>query len=245
MKNYPTKVISFSLFGDDDRYTYGAIKNAELAQTTMPDFECWFYVDETVPKWCIKQLSSFNNTKIIKNTLPNNVPKTLSRFLAFEKADIIVVRDTDDRMSVRSAVAVQEWIDSGLSFHIIKDHPEGHSALILAGMWGGKGQELRNIKELILSYYETNREISRNSDQEFLANIIYPKILNNCLFHNEFYTPKILGHSKMIKFSTPNRYPSNYIGVALNKDDYFVYNNDSVANNHKKYEYDLDLLERE
>ncbi len=34
------RVISYSLWGDNPKYTIGAIKNAELALTYYPDFEC-------------------------------------------------------------------------------------------------------------------------------------------------------------------------------------------------------------
>ena len=41
--------------------------------------------------------------------------------------------------------AVEEWIHSGKSFHIMRDHPY-HSAVVLGGMWGGVKGCLPNLK---------------------------------------------------------------------------------------------------
>jgi hypothetical protein len=35
--------------------------------------------------------------------------------------------------------AVEEWIESGLPFHILRDHRGHVGGEILAGMWGGVG----------------------------------------------------------------------------------------------------------
>ena len=60
------KVISFSLWGDKSQYTIGSIKNAKLAITLYPDFECWFYIHkESVPENIINELSKISNVKII------------------------------------------------------------------------------------------------------------------------------------------------------------------------------------
>ena len=60
------KVISFSLWGNKPIYNIGAIKNAELALTMYPDFECWFYIHkESVPENIINELSKISNVKII------------------------------------------------------------------------------------------------------------------------------------------------------------------------------------
>ena len=60
------KVITFSLWGDQQKYTIGAIKNALLAQKFYPNFECWFYIhQETVPNKIIEELSRLSNVKII------------------------------------------------------------------------------------------------------------------------------------------------------------------------------------
>ena len=42
------KIISFSLWGDNTRYLFGAIQNIELAKIYYPDWICRFYINEFV-----------------------------------------------------------------------------------------------------------------------------------------------------------------------------------------------------
>ena len=217
------KVISFSLFGKDYRYLIGAIKNAKLAKSLMPDWDCRFYYDSSVPAWCLDELKSNNNVSLVY--LENyTYPMTTARFLAFEDADVVICRDVDDRLSYRGLNAVNQWLDSGLDFHIIKDHPSEHHTLMLAGMWGGKGKALRNIRDLLKEYYSKPRVIERNSDQEFLDEMVYyPTAIYSTLYHSEYYTQKILGDSKVIGFSTPTDFTKNHIGMALDESDNFIH----------------------
>ena len=51
--------------------------------------------------------------------------------------DLMVSRDLDSRLTTREQAAVQEWIDTGLAFHVMRDNPE-HGTEILGGMWGAR-----------------------------------------------------------------------------------------------------------
>ena len=52
------KIISFSLYGDLEKYNIGAINNVKLALKFYKDWECWFYIDnKTVPVNIINTLS--------------------------------------------------------------------------------------------------------------------------------------------------------------------------------------------
>ena len=60
------KIISFSLWGDNPKYTIGALKNANLALTIYPEWICRYYVAKSVPNDIITQLESLSNVEIIK-----------------------------------------------------------------------------------------------------------------------------------------------------------------------------------
>ena len=51
--------------------------------------------------------------------------------------DLMVSRDLDSRLTTREQAAVQEWIDTGLAFHVMRDNPF-HGTEILGGMWGAR-----------------------------------------------------------------------------------------------------------
>ncbi|MFZ9922663.1 MAG: hypothetical protein ACO3E4_07105, partial [Candidatus Nanopelagicaceae bacterium] len=56
-------LVSYSLYGDNPRYTVGAIKNAALIHH-LPDFTARFYVGKSVPSWVISTLECFDNVEI-------------------------------------------------------------------------------------------------------------------------------------------------------------------------------------
>lgn len=176
------KVISFSLWGDNPKYTIGAIKNAELSKTIYPDWICRFYCGKSVPSDIIEKLKSYNNVEIIEMNEDGDWNGMFWRFYACEDADVMISRDTDSRLNVREKSAVDEWINSDKDFHIMRDHPY-HNVLILGGMWGVRNGLLKNIITIINEYGKGN---FWQVDQNFLREKIYPIIRDNSFVHDEF-----------------------------------------------------------
>jgi hypothetical protein len=50
------KLISFSLFGDEDIYLYGAISNAKIAKEIYPTYKPRFYIDSKVRRSVVLDL---------------------------------------------------------------------------------------------------------------------------------------------------------------------------------------------
>lgn len=182
------KVISFSLWGDNYRYTGGALQNVDLAKIYYPDWICRFYVGETTPSKLIDKLKENENVEIIHVYEVCNWTGMFWRFLAAcdPDVDIMISRDADSRISKREKFAVEEWVNSNYQFHIMRDHPY-HSVPILGGMWGSKKGILSNIGNLINDY---QRGDFLGVDQDFLAQHIYPMIRNNSMVHDEFFEKK-------------------------------------------------------
>ena len=147
------KVISFSLWGDNPKYTVGAIKNAELAKIIYPGWVCRYYVGDSVPADCIQKLSSFDYCEIVKMNVPGNWEGMYWRFFpaSDENVDVMISRDADSRLNLKEKAAVDAWLNSECSFHIMRDHP-WHTTPILGGMWGTKKGCIKNISELIKTY---------------------------------------------------------------------------------------------
>ena len=113
------KIIAFSLWGDDPKYTVGAVKNAEVARVMFPDWTCRFYIGADVPEYIIKQLADLDS---------ECCPMTGSgwngmfwRFFAADSHDTMISRDTDSRLGEREKIAIDEWLDSAKDFHIIRN----------------------------------------------------------------------------------------------------------------------------
>lgn len=180
------RVLTFTLWGNNPTYTIGSIKNAKLAQKYYPDFECWIYIHvETVPQDIIDILNTLPNVKIIFKSGNLNTCKPLMwRFEAIdnEEVEIMMSRDTDTRILLREKLAVDEWLNSNKSFHIMRDHPH-HDALILAGMFGTKKMSaIPSWCNLMNNFIQCNG----GYDQIFLANYIYQTIINDCTIHASF-----------------------------------------------------------
>ena len=204
------KIISFSLWGDNPKYTVGAINNAKLSQSIYPDWICRFYCGKSVPEEILKKLETFNNVEIIKMDEDGDWTGMFWRFYACEDSDIMISRDTDSRISQREKLAVDEWLSSDKNFHIMRDHPH-HNALIMGGMWGCRNGALKNIKNLINEYTKGN---FWQVDQNFLRDVVYAKINNNSFIHDSYF--KFEQNSK--KFPS-ERFDREFVGDVFDENN--------------------------
>ena len=191
------KIIAFSLFGDNPIYTIGAIKNAELKQTFFADWQMNVYYNKTVPKEIIKELSEFKNVKTFSTAQDMGFVNTMWRFLpaANTEAEFFISRDLDSRISKRGEVAVEQWMKSGLEYHIIRDHPVGHGWPMNAGMWGCKGGTIPNMRHLIKNYIKDKNFTNKSLDQWFLKDVIHPMAIKSLLLHDEYYNYEGIGQA--------------------------------------------------
>ena len=184
-----TKCISFSLWGDAPKYTVGAIENARLCNTYYPEWLVKFIVAPNVPRHVVRSLQQFDNTRL---DLCNDAPGSLYYFKRFEAADdpnfsATIFRDTDSRPSHREVEAVNEWLSSKKSYHIMRDHPH-HDFPILGGMWGAKNQQKNvSIGNLMKHFINDSKSLDYGSDQHFLGAFVYPIACLDAMIHDEFF----------------------------------------------------------
>ena len=173
------KVISYSLYGANKKYTINSIINCLLAPHIYPDWICRFYVDETVPSNIVKLLETFKYVEIIKMPIHEGSEAMLWRFLPASDPDVLVMisRDADSWISTREVVCVTQWLNSDYNFHIIRDHCY-HSQKIMGGMWGCIHGTIPRMTEMVNEYSK-----AQTYDQGFLAEQIYPLIKNDCITH--------------------------------------------------------------
>ena len=177
------KIISFSLWGDNPKYTIGAIKNAELIDTIYPGWIGRFYCGKSVPIDIIEILKTYTNVEVIEMEENGDWSGMFWRFYACEDSDVMISRDTDSRLNLREKNAVDELLNSDKDFHIMRDHPY-HNALILGGMWGVRNGILKNIVDLIKNY---NKGDFWQVDQNFLREQIYPIVVNTSFVHDSYH----------------------------------------------------------
>lgn len=184
MKN----IISFSLWGDNPLYNEGAIHNIALAKKLYPNWICRFYVEPTtVPAHTIQRIIDSGSELVFRY----NNHGTLGSMWRFEvmfdnEVDRFLIRDADSRIYIREVVAVDEWIDSGKSFHVMRDH-QHHNISILGGMWGGMTSACGVFKNAY-EYEINNPNINtiKGVDQEFLNTYLWGGIRKDYLCHDRF-----------------------------------------------------------
>ena len=179
------KVLSFSLFGSNPIYIKGLESNFELSRIHYPDWQIRVYAEsEVFPK--MEKYYQDCNLEIIefKSRFPNQGLFERFKPIFDGEVDVWISRDLDSRITTRESAAVNEWLESGLNLHIMRDC-HNHSYPIMAGMFGMKRinslSRLR-IKRIISQYYSSDM----TSDQKFLAEVIWDKFKNHSLIHDHW-----------------------------------------------------------
>lgn len=214
--NIMLKVISYSLWGSNPKYTVGAIRNAELAKIIYPDWKCKFFVASSVPKDIVDQLSLFDNVIVEYKLNPGDWGSMFWRFdTSYDQSiNISIFRDTDSRLSWREKYAVDQWLISDKTFHIMRDHPH-HGFPILGGMWGYKNNAQYPMKELLTSFDVQNKY---GTDYEFFIQKLYPIIGNDKVTHDPFFERIPFPTARIDKQfvgevydENENRFPEHYL----------------------------------
>lgn len=105
-------------------------------------------------------------------------------------------RDLDSPLTLRERAAVNEWLSSNKSFHVMRDHPF-HFQTIMGGMWGYRPLFNITLTRLFLSKFRDVSLMKRFNgswDQDFLYKEVWPLVKNDALVHDSYkcenFTPK-------------------------------------------------------
>jgi hypothetical protein len=216
-------VISFSLWGTAPSYFYGLLDNCIIIKYKLPEFTCFVYHNNSLPKNIKDILEQLGNVRLIPMNNTNDKRNTMWRFLPafYKNTNIVLSRDADSRIEPKEIKAIQDWLKSDKNFHIIRNN-RGHKRKILAGLWGCRNKILRPLLKDYINYiskpYTINNWIV---DEIFLEKIVYPYVMKlNTVYvnasHNR-YEPKSSLHE--LDNSLPNEYES-FIGCPTKKTHY-------------------------
>lgn len=180
-------VISMGLWGDDPYYLNGAIQNVKRAVQFYSNWTVHVYHDDTVPKVTLDALKG-NGSVLIKVKAQNAISgKTFWRFRPVEDKNLhrVLVRDADCIFGSKEVAAVDEWVKSGKSFHVMRDHI-CNNELILAGLWGAICGTTTGFMESSKPYQSPLK--TRWADQDFLRTELWPNIKGDVLIHDSYYS---------------------------------------------------------
>jgi hypothetical protein len=200
-----TSVVSFSLYGDNPLYCVGAVENARLCAQAYPEWEVRVYTHVTVDPGVTTALRHLGTRVIEVEESFADERETIAkccfwRFLAIDDptVEVAIFRDCDSRVSDKERRAVQAWIETGLPFHLMYDHPY-HGTQIMAGMWGVRRGAFPSMGALIQEYFaraDSQYSLDRYYDQHFLRDVIWSRYVSEgsyiahgnaemCSFHRQ------------------------------------------------------------
>jgi hypothetical protein len=222
---HPLKVISFCLYGNEEKYTLGAIKNADIALDIYPDWRCWFYIHQpSVSKEIIERLQEYPNVRIILQE--KLIVPIIWKYFPMDDPHVGVMlsRNTDSILSFREKHAVEEWLRSGKRFHVIRDHPDHASASgLISSMIGCRHLEYWTGWEPIIKKY-SSRTGECDLDIIIFRNELYPLISK----YDDLYVSASFGRVESVCHDMPDEYDpeTHFVGEYWHQDghrqEYYV-----------------------
>nr|XP_045589397.1 uncharacterized protein LOC123751334 isoform X2 [Procambarus clarkii] len=194
------KVISLSLYGEEAEYWEGLDDILSKVATMYPGWMVRLYtVPDTRSAYLCPLLSRHPHLYVCDvGNLPlplgniTNIHPMMWRVAALgdPQLETLMVRDTDMPVSKREFTAVQAWLASDKTFHVMRDHPF-HCVSILGGLWGVRWrQEFENSSMITVvkmnmladSLHQTNR----GYDQNVLGKWLWPLMKGRVLAHDSY-----------------------------------------------------------
>lgn len=181
------KVISFCIYGGLQKYCLGLIKNIEIIQKHLPDYQVWIYGGTDVPMSYVEQYQGFPNVKYIP-TDNKGAEMMCNRFFTIDdhNVEICHARDADSRITERDRWVIKEFENSDKTFHIVREH-FWHKRKIAGGIWGiKKGCIEEKVEDLYHKWIKDNEVLrgKHDTDQIFLEQCVYPLIKDRVLIHS-------------------------------------------------------------
>jgi len=191
-------VIAMSLYGDNRRYTIGALRNAQLLPIIFPGWRLWFYCEKPLPDGSVKygktpekilrKITELGAEIRYVDAAITGLAPMLWRFLVAEDLDVdaFVVRDCDSRLTPRDAAVISDWLKTNASFHCIRDHPSHSHYSVSGGLWGGRPKLLRSILNGTMRSMMRRYGSGYLADMNFLGADIWPKVKDFAFCHDSF-----------------------------------------------------------
>ena len=217
------KIISYSIFGEEQWYRNGLIKNIEIAKSLLKDWTVRVYMSDKIEKEFINKVSKNNNVEVIIKNEKYPYEGLMWRMLPMEEGhEVVAVRDCDTRLFQRDKNLLDDWISNKFKYHVCRENPGAYS-VILAGLYGGKKPNLI-IEDKFHKWRETYLKGKKSLylyDQGFLSRHVYPHIRNDLIVYTEHVKMDCEENVKKIP-GDRGLYKGRYIHLGMYIEDDFV-----------------------
>lgn len=188
------KLVSFSLWGDQTKYTLGILENAKLMPDIYPEWTMRVYIERG--HYLIARLRALS-VDVVEMDREEGSRGMFWRFLAADDTRFshVVFRDADSRINARESAAVEQWIKSGTALHVMRDHYWHLQKPVIGGAWGIKTNSMQ-MRDEIAQWSHSGRY---GDDELFLANVVWPL----------FYPRSFIRHSVEIGSADDTPFPEH------------------------------------
>lgn len=210
-----------SLYGDNPRYTMGALRNAQRLPVVFPGWKLRFYyrLGGLLPH-LVDKLRELGAELRDVTGIPGvgNLAPMLWRMTAIDDqfVDVVLCRDADSRLTDRDAAEVGAWLlaRGRPAFHCIRDHPSHAAFSVNGGLWGARRRRLvellgrRPLTPLLANYSDRYMD-----DMRFLNEHVWTPL--STLFQHEIYCHDSVSCDRWIgahRFTTTRLWPGEHVG---------------------------------
>lgn len=166
------KIISYSLWGNDDRYLLPLLDNLLIAKQLFSEWQTIVYVSKSLPQDFKDKILSHNALIYECDESPDSRGMFWRyRAILIDKAEIVIFRDADSVLTQRDQAMVKHWETSNKDFCVCRDHPS-HTKPVTGGLWGVKGNGIKKIQHI--ARFNPKYAV-HGDDEKYLAQTVYLK----------------------------------------------------------------------
>lgn len=138
------KYISYCLYGWQQKYIVGAIKNIQINKKLLPDWVTIIYYSSN--EYDKSFINDFTQDGVIMIDVESlEISKNVNyqmfwRYFVFNENNISIVRDLDSRITNREVEYINRWLGSSNNYFVIRDHP--WQSEIPGGLFGIKSSNI-------------------------------------------------------------------------------------------------------
>ena len=137
-----------SLYGDDPRYTVGALRNVQRLPVVFPGWRLRIYYRDVLPQ-LVARLGELGAELVDATETFGGLAPMLWRMTVVDdrSVDVVLSRDADSRLTDRDAAAVDAWLSARgrPAFHCVRDHPSHAGFAVNGGLWGARRRRLAEL----------------------------------------------------------------------------------------------------
>lgn len=179
-------VFSFSLYGNNPKYTWGALANARIIASRFPYAKMFIYAADSVPADITDQLKALPHVRVIPVPTRAGSAGMIDRYLAIDSSDcdVMFVRDADSRIHERDAACIEDFLGNPEKLmQLVRDH-HYHRSRVSGGIFALRKAAMIEPMSKLISLANIGSHYM--ADQQFLERTFYQQLLTNAQIFDRY-----------------------------------------------------------